>query len=136
MNSQSVLVVDDDAGIRDALRDVLEDEGCTVYTAANGLEALRVLAALPERPGLLLLDLMMPVMSGWEVLDRLREDGTLDALDVMVMTASQTDQVAGARVVRKPLDLDTVLAIAQGAQVGSSFVASPREPRSIVASAT
>ena len=59
-----VLVVEDDPDVRSALNDLLEAEGYEVETASNGKEALERLAE--HRPGLVLLDLMMPVMSGWD----------------------------------------------------------------------
>src|SRR6185437_6059247 len=66
MLPRPVLVVDDDPDIRETLRFVLEDAGYPVYSAENGEEALAVLASVNPLPGLILLDLMMPVMSGDE----------------------------------------------------------------------
>ena len=65
-----VLVVDDDPDIRFTLRQVLRDEGFRVVQACNGLEALEQIAN--EEPDLVLLDLIMPVVDGWEVLRTLR----------------------------------------------------------------
>ena len=67
-SSQRVLVIDDDADIRGALVGALEDEGYRAMSAANGLEALEVLRILPTPPSVILLDLMMPVMDGWQFL--------------------------------------------------------------------
>src|SRR5205814_8831977 len=70
MTSQSgcprILVVDDDPDIRDSLREVLEDEGYDVSCVGNGREALDHLKAASPRPCVILLDLMMPVMDGWQ----------------------------------------------------------------------
>src|SRR4029453_111091 len=66
MDPKPVLVVDDDPDIRETLRFVLEDAGYPVYCAENGREALQVLEGAKHRPGLILLDLMMPIMSGEE----------------------------------------------------------------------
>jgi CheY-like chemotaxis protein len=63
-----ILVVDDDPDIRDSLREVLEDEGYDVSCVGNGQEALDHLKAASPRPCVILLDLMMPVMDGWQFL--------------------------------------------------------------------
>ena len=68
---QEVLVVDDDPDICLILQDVLEAEGCMVIVAHNGQEALRVLEQ--RRPDVIVLDLMMPVMDGWEFAARLQQ---------------------------------------------------------------
>jgi CheY-like chemotaxis protein len=60
-----VLVVDDDDGIREAIVDLLSDEGFEVVGASNGVEALNFLADCPRKPSLILLDLMMPMLDGW-----------------------------------------------------------------------
>ena len=86
-HSSSVLVVDDDDAIRDTLRDVLEDEGYEVAVAKNGEEAMAVLRGPLPHPGLVLLDLMMPVMTGWEVLVALGESETLSKIPVVVVSA-------------------------------------------------
>ncbi len=66
MGADHILVVDDDADIRYALVEALEGEGYGALSAANGLEALEVLRILPKPPSVILLDLMMPVMDGWQ----------------------------------------------------------------------
>jgi CheY-like chemotaxis protein len=83
--SGDVLVVDDDADTRDLLRRALEHEGITVREAANGHDALA--RVTERRPGLVLLDLMMPVMDGFECLRQLREAETDDHVPVIVLTA-------------------------------------------------
>src|SRR4030095_16530482 len=60
-----VLVVDDDDGIREAIVDLLVEEGFDAVGAGNGLEALNLLAEAPRKPSLILLDLMMPELDGW-----------------------------------------------------------------------
>ncbi|MEM1418732.1 MAG: response regulator, partial [Myxococcota bacterium] len=81
----TVLVVDDDEAVREVLERALTKEGYEVRTASNGEEALERLAE--NRPGLLLLDLMMPKVDGFEVLERLREDAALRSLPVLCFTA-------------------------------------------------
>ena len=80
-----VLVVDDDAKTRDMLRRTLQKEGWTVAEAANGREALGRLER--SRPALVLLDLMMPEMDGFEVLERMRREAAWRAIPVIVVTA-------------------------------------------------
>lgn len=80
----TILVVDDNRGVRDALQMVLEDEGFRVVTAANGRQGLERVAA--EAPDLILLDLQMPVMSGWEMHRRLRVLGL--RIPVVFMTSA------------------------------------------------
>ncbi len=106
--SRSVLVVDDDADLRETLRDVLQDEGYRVETTANGREALdRLLARDPPR--LLVLDLMMPVMDGWQVLEELARNAALSWIPVVIISAGKS-RLEGVRAPRvhefmsKPLD--------------------------------
>jgi CheY-like chemotaxis protein len=108
-----ILVVEDDPAVLQALAIVLEQEGYDVATAGNGREALAALEG-GRPPDLILLDLWMPVMNGWEFLERLRADRTpARELPVIVVTA---DAKAAARglpvqaVVTKPMDVDVLLA--------------------------
>lgn len=80
-----VLVVDDDRMIRMLVRLLLEKEGFDVIEGGNGLHAVEL--AHRERPDLLVLDLMMPEMDGFEALPRLRHDPLLAAMPVIVLTA-------------------------------------------------
>ncbi len=112
MNPYRLLIVDDDRSIREALRTALEDEGFTVAVAANGAEAL---AKIEERhPRLVLLDLMMPIVDGWEVLDRLRSDPSL--ADVRVAVCTAVPDLASSRadfILRKPFNVQAVMAVVQ-----------------------
>ena len=63
--SFSVLVVEDDADTRDTLAEVLQEDGFAVLTASNGREAFEVLNSASTKPSVILLDMMMPVMDGW-----------------------------------------------------------------------
>lgn len=107
-----VLVVDDEVEIREVLQTILEDEGYRVVLAANGREALELIGQ--ERPALVLLDLMMPVMNGWEFLDRLKQKPELQSLPVMILSASRQGQAtarqSGVRgFVSKPFELNDLL---------------------------
>ncbi len=113
----SVLIVDDDAAIREVLSEVLSDEGYAVDTAANGSEALVYLQAAP-RPGLILLDLMMPVMNGWEFRAAQQLDPELAAIPVITISANAelvrgVPQLEVAQHLRKPIDLDDLLMAVQ-----------------------
>jgi CheY-like chemotaxis protein len=105
-----VLVVDDDPDIRETLREVIEAEGYVVATAANGRAAL---ASLLDglRPSLIVLDLMMPAMSGWDVLSAIRGDRALADIPVAVISASggRTPPPGATHFLRKPIDLDHLL---------------------------
>jgi CheY-like chemotaxis protein len=106
-----VLVVDDEQSIRDFLGIVLEDEGYEVRTASNGQEALEQLAT--DLPDLLVLDIMMPVVDGREVLRRVRADPGLSRLAVLVMSAAADPALLGSgfdAFLAKPFDLDDLIA--------------------------
>ncbi len=102
-----VLVVEDDAESRDTLRELLELEGYAVETAPNGQAALAVLETLD--PCVLLLDLFMPVMDGWQVLDRLRADGRLGSMNVLIITSAEHRAPPDFPVFQKPLKLDKLI---------------------------
>jgi CheY-like chemotaxis protein len=104
-----ILVVDDEQGLLEAVRFALEGEGFDVETARNGVEALDRLRT-GMRPSLVLLDLMMPVMSGWELLDEVARAPSLAPPPIVVLTAGGSLGVPGAaEVLRKPYDLGLLL---------------------------
>jgi CheY-like chemotaxis protein len=108
-----VLIVDDDRGIRESLKSVVESAGHQAFVAGNGREAIDLLRQIP-RPALILLDLMMPVMTGWELLARLREDDAFSAIPVVIVSAVPSKDAVGAtRVIQKPLDVDVLLNIVE-----------------------
>lgn len=105
-----VLVVDDDEDIRESLGDVLRAEGYTVSVAADGAQALELLHS-GNRPGLVLVDMIMPVMDGAELLARMASDPELRKLPVLVISASSIiEPPEGVPVMRKPLRLDRLIA--------------------------
>jgi len=108
-----LLLVEDEPDIRESLRDLLADAGYPVLTAANGREALECLRTSPERPALILLDLMMPMMGGSTFLERLeQEPKDLAAIPVVVLSAakdSATRNLATVGRIEKPIDLDELL---------------------------
>ncbi|MEZ4295940.1 MAG: response regulator [Polyangiaceae bacterium] len=113
VGARPVLIVEDDRSIREGLQSVIESEGYQAFGAGNGREALDLLRRIP-RPGLILLDLMMPVMSGWEVLEALRADEEFATIPVVVVSAvSERTQVAASRVLRKPVEVGKLLGIVE-----------------------
>jgi CheY-like chemotaxis protein len=111
-----VMVVEDDHAIREALRELLEDEGYRVTQASNGAEALARLRE--DRPGLILLDLMMPVMDGWEFRNAIQRDPQLSSIPVVILSADHAvAQRAGSLRVQgwlsKPFQLDQLLRTVQ-----------------------
>jgi CheY-like chemotaxis protein len=110
-----ILVIDDETSIRDVLTEVLEDEGYGVVTAANGLEAISVLRQSSEPPCVILLDLMMPVMTGWEFRKEQQQDPALAAIPVVVLSATQNIKkeattLGAAAHIPKPINFVTLLA--------------------------
>ncbi len=108
---KDVLVVEDEAYLCDLIADVLEADGHRVLKAGNGLEALQQLRV--HRPQIILLDLMMPVMDGWEFMSTLKREPEWASIPVVIITAiydvKRTLQETGARaVITKPFDIDQI----------------------------
>lgn len=111
-----ILIVEDDNDLRETIASVLQIEGVTVFTAANGKEALDILRLERPKPCLILLDLMMPVMSGWEFLAERRGRNGLRRIPVVVVSAFNKESVSGAeteRVIGKPVNFDLLISIAK-----------------------
>ena len=112
---RTVLVVDDDPDIRDILVQVLEEEGYRVAGASNGREALSYLRSTPKPPCVILLDLMMPIMNGWQFRVEQQRDPEISGIPVVVITATGDAQrkaanVDAAEVLEKPIELDRLIA--------------------------
>src|SRR5688500_5140514 len=104
---KTVLVIDDHEDVRDSVSLLLEDAGYETVTAANGAVAL--VAVQRTRPDCILLDLMMPVMTGWEVVERLQKDPALARIPVIVLTAGGFDPPGQVKLLRKPFDVSRLL---------------------------
>lgn len=107
-----ILVVDDDPDILEALSEILEVEGFEIRRARNGREALDRLD--PGRPDLILLDLMMPVMDGWEFAQKLRAIPNLDPPPIIVLSAdrnvaSRAKDIGAVAYLGKPFELEDLL---------------------------
>jgi len=111
--ARTVLVVDDEFGVAEVLDAILTDEGYRVITATNGRQALARIAE--QRPDLVLLDYMMPILDGVAVLRALSADPAADGLPVVVMSALPEEAISTetgryAAFLRKPFQIRTVLA--------------------------
>jgi CheY-like chemotaxis protein len=84
-----VLLVEDDADIREGLTDLLRDRGFAVVAAGDGREALALLRGLDMPPSAILLDLMMPIMDGYSFLEERRKDPSLADIPVAIITAGR-----------------------------------------------
>jgi CheY-like chemotaxis protein len=109
-----ILIVDDDHAIREMLQEALEDAGYRVLCAEHGAQALEQLRQAVELPRLILLDLMMPVMSGWEFRAQQQADERLAALPVILLSARLGTQRAAPAIsadafIAKPMDLAHLL---------------------------
>src|SRR5205807_9921384 len=105
-----VLVVDDDPDIRELLFTALEDEGFEVVPAENGREALAVIKTF--RPDVIVLDLMMPVMDGWQFANELRardEDIPIVLLSAARDLKNHAREMNAADVIEKPFDLSELI---------------------------
>ena len=108
---RTLLVVEDDADIRDALDGLLSTEGFRVAGCSNGREALDWLHASPK-PDVILLDLMMPVMDGWQFRVAQKQDPELATIPVVALSADMTAKAAAIDAdayLRKPVEYDTLL---------------------------
>ena len=108
-----VLIVEDDADLREMMAQLVALEGYQAHTVANGREALDYLRH-SQRPELILLDLMMPVMDGWEFRREQRKDPAIADVPVVVLSAldpSRGADIGAVEFLKKPLDFDRLLAL-------------------------
>jgi CheY-like chemotaxis protein len=117
MSSGAVLIVDDDNDVRSALAELLEEEGFSVEGAPNGREALALLRGGAVHPAVILLDLMMPGMDGWDFRHEQMGDPKLAAVPVVIVSASGFSresirtQFRPAAYVEKPIERTALLAV-------------------------
>jgi DNA-binding NtrC family response regulator len=124
MASERILIVDDDEAIRTMLADIFREEGYEVQTAIHGRQALDSLRQSTFE--LLLTDMSMPVMDGWQLASALKEQGV--SVPLIVMTAAQSAaalarEVDAVAYLGKPFDIDTLLSTVE--QVIHSTKSSP-----------
>jgi len=116
--SRVILVVDDDPDILEALAEILAGEGFEVRAARHGEEALAHLS--PRPPDLVLLDLMMPVMDGWEFASRMRKNPDWAGIPILVVSADRNVGVKAKEIgavghLAKPFELNELLSLVQSA---------------------
>jgi DNA-binding NarL/FixJ family response regulator len=116
MPGQQLVLVDDEPGLREALQAYLEDSGFTVHTATNGQEGWELVQRLS--PDLVISDIMMPQVDGYQLLKQLRSDERLQGLPVVFLTARgmTSDRIQGYDAgcdayLPKPFDPDELVAI-------------------------
>jgi len=112
---QSVLVVDDDPNIRKMIIAALRREGYDFSEAPNGKEALEIMRE--QHPSVVVLDLMMPILSGWEVLQEREQDPALREIPVIIVSANRAPEIAHAvdkgicAFLPKPFDIAALSAL-------------------------
>jgi CheY-like chemotaxis protein len=115
MTQGPILVVEDDLDLRETLAETLEHRGFDVITAANGLEALKLLRSRASPPSVILLDLMMPVMDGYGFLEEQRNDPELAAIPLAIVTAGHNIDHnrlgTHAPIVPKPFNVPQLLGV-------------------------
>src|SRR4051812_48407004 len=107
---KKLLIVEDDEAIRHMMQDVLEIEGYEIVTAADGQEGLELLRSSDETPCVIILDMMMPRMNGWQFLDEQRLDPRFSGIPVIVCSAytESAKAVRPSAFVAKPVQLPSL----------------------------
>jgi CheY-like chemotaxis protein len=109
----SILVIEDDGGVRESLAEILRMEGYRVHCCADGQQALDYLQSAPL-PGLILLDLMMPVMNGWVFRDQQQQEQSLSSVPVVLISGvddvgQQAAALGTVAYLTKPIDIGELL---------------------------
>ncbi len=117
MPCRHIVIIEDDVDLRETMKELLEMEGFSVGTAGNGKEGLKLIEH-SGKPCLILLDLMMPEMNGWEFLEAMQRNqhALLEQTPVAVVSAaadmSDVEQQYGCSVLKKPVSVDRLYALA------------------------
>jgi two-component system response regulator CpxR len=121
MNASTILLAEDDLDIRDIVQELLEEKGYDVIPARTGKQALDFLSMDPRSPpDIVILDLMMPIVTGWQVLEAIQRDPALSGIPVVVLTAASQDRPSGvAAFLRKPFRIEALLDVVQRLGDGS-----------------
>ena len=115
MPTSTILLAEDDLEIRDIVQELLEEKGYDVIPARTGRQALDFLSLDPRSPpDLVILDLMMPIVTGWQVLEAIQQDPMLSKVPVVILTAMSQDRPTGAAAfLRKPFQVEALLETVQ-----------------------
>lgn len=113
-----IVIVEDDSDVREALEEVLNEEGFKTLGFSGGQEALEAMADMQPLPRLILLDLMMPKMNGWQFRIAQQRSAALDKIPTVILSAdanvSQNLQALGAAgYLRKPIHIQTLLELVE-----------------------
>jgi CheY-like chemotaxis protein len=117
---RNIVIIEDDADLRETMKELLEIEGFSVVTAENGREGMELIER-NGRPCLILLDMMMPVMNGWEFLDAMQRErqallaGTRVAVVSAAADMTGVKEKYGCSVLRKPVNVGQLFALAHAA---------------------
>lgn len=112
--NKRILVVDDDSHIRELVKENLGEEGYRVFTANDGLSAMNMIKN--HKPDLIVLDIMMPEMDGWEVCKTIRDSGKKIKIIMLSARSTSRDRMIGIRILKadryltKPFDIEDLLA--------------------------
>lgn len=110
---KTILLVEDDLDISEAIQSILEEEGFDLKCSSNGKEAIDYLRIAPELPHLILLDIMMPYMNGYQFREVQLEDSRLANIPTIILSAAgKCDDLAQYHFrdcLKKPLDLETLI---------------------------
>jgi two-component system chemotaxis response regulator CheY len=110
LREKTIVIVDDEPGTAETLRDLFEDEGYAVQTACDGDEGLAVLRGLEVRPCVVILDLLMPKLDGVEMFHAMKQDPVLADLPVLITTSAPDRAPSGVLIIKKPVNLDVLIA--------------------------
>ncbi|MGO4710672.1 PleD family two-component system response regulator [Chryseobacterium sp. 2TAF14] len=113
IKNKKIMICDDDQGILDVLEMILEPEGYTVYKEIDSTLLLKRLKS--EQPDLLLLDLWMPVLSGYDIIKQIRADRKIQSLPIIVLSASRNEEKIALetgcdKFISKPFDMNELIA--------------------------
>lgn len=114
---KSILIVEDDKEIRETITEVLEIEGYKVYAAGNGQEGIDILRNCETPPGLIILDLMMPVMDGYGFRDMQNRDEMMAAVPTVLLSADsnlvdKARQLGVKNFIKKPVEIAELTSMA------------------------
>lgn len=104
-----VMIVEDNADLRHLYQLAVRNEGFKSLAAGDGQDALQILRTTEDLPRLIILDLMMPIMDGWQFLEEKEKDPAIKSIPVVVCSASRDSIPTGLQFIRKPVDLSKLV---------------------------
>jgi twitching motility two-component system response regulator PilH len=115
MGCKNILVIDDDEAVLETIGEILESRGYLAAFARDGDEAFRILQKGPDLPCLIILDMMMPGVNGWQFLERQRADSKFANVPVIICSAfaETAKSVHGATILEKPIELQSLVRVVQ-----------------------